>query len=179
MEESTVLFEGDVVERMISRMAHEIAEHSPGTERLLLLGIERGGVALAGRLKQLISRYTHADILCASLDVTAFRDDQRCVALDSAGRTGVVAIPSVEGRFVILVDDVLYTGRTVRSAIDAVMLAGRPAKIELCVLVDRGHRELPIKADYVGKNIPTARGEEIEVLLPEDIGKNIIRLVRK
>lgn len=179
MEESTVLFEGDVVERMISRMAHEIAEHLHDSESLLLLGIERGGVALARRLKQLVSRYADSDVLCASLDVTAFRDDQRRAALDDDCRTSRAAIPSVEGRHVILVDDVLYTGRTVRSAIDAVMLTGRPAKIELCVLVDRGHRELPIKADYVGKNIPTARGEEIEVSLPEDTGKNVIRLVRK
>lgn len=177
MAESTVLFEGDVVERMISRMAHEILEHSQDAGQLLLLGIERGGVALAQRLQQLVSRYADTDVSCATLDVTPFRDDQGRAESDTDS-LGVL-IPSVEGKRIVLVDDVLYTGRTVRSAIDAVMLTGRPAKIELCVLVDRGHRELPIKADYVGKNIPTSRGEEIEVSLPEDTKKNVIRLVRK
>ena len=178
MEEIAVLFEGEAVERMISRMAHEIIEHSESLDRMLLVGIERGGVPLAGRLQAQILRYTGKEVPLSALDSTLFRDDR---ARQREKLTDAYLRPKfdIDGLQVILVDDVLYTGRTIRSAIDALILLGRPAKIELCVMVDRGHRELPIRADYVGKNIPTAKDEEIFVEFAADTRENRIRLMRR
>lgn len=155
------------LDRMISRVAHEIIEKNKGIEDLCLVGIQRGGVYLATRLSAKIRAIEGAEIPVGSLDISLYRDD-----LDMREEHPLVRktdIPfDIAGKKVILVDDVLFTGRSIRAAMDALIDFGRPAQIQLAVLIDRGHRELPIRADYAGKNIPTALSENIEVQLEED-----------
>ena len=147
--------------RALRRMAHEIIERNDGTADLVLVGLQTGGVFLAERLAALLAEIDGADVPCGSLDVAMHRDD---IGL----RPVLVQAPTtisgdLTGRTVVLVDDVLYTGRTVRAALDAVCDFGRPRAVQLAVMVDRGHRELPIRADYVGKNLPTRREEMVDV----------------
>ncbi len=155
------------IERILSRIAHEIIEKNKGTEGLCLVGIQRGGVHLAGRLSSKIQEIEHAGIDVGSLDISLYRDDVGIRKNHPVVRT--TSIPcDINGKKIVLVDDVLYTGRSIRAAMDALMDYGRPAQIELAVLIDRGHRELPIRPDFIGKNIPTSHSENIEVQFEED-----------
>jgi pyrimidine operon attenuation protein/uracil phosphoribosyltransferase len=157
------LLSADDVSRVLTRLAHELVEANHGAEDLVLLGIQTRGVPLAERLAAAIGRIEGSEVPHGALDVTLYRDDIDSRAPRSIGTTEVPV--GVDGRTVVLVDDVLYTGRTIRAALDAVSELGRPARIRLVVLVDRGHRELPIRADHVGKNLPTAYGDRIRVLV--------------
>ena len=164
--------------RAIKRIAHEIIEHNKGTERLMLIGVQRRGVPLAQRIGALIMQEEQVELPVGSLDITFYRDDLSQLA--EHPQVCATEIPAdVTGMNVVLVDDVLYTGRTARCAMDAVMDMGRAKTIRLAVLIDRGHRELPIRADYVGKNVPTSRQEMIEVNLAEIDGVNAVNLMEK
>jgi pyrimidine operon attenuation protein/uracil phosphoribosyltransferase len=155
------------IDRILSRIAHEVIEKNKGTEGLCVVGIQRGGAHLAKRLVSKIRTIEGTNIPVGSLDISLYRDDLKTHRPLPVLRKTDIPFDITDKR-VILVDDVLFTGRSIRSAMDALMDLGRPAQIQLAVLVDRGHRELPIRADYVGKNIPTARNENIEVLLEEE-----------
>jgi pyrimidine operon attenuation protein / uracil phosphoribosyltransferase len=154
------------IRRALTRIAHEILERTHGGDGVILLGIPTRGVPLARRLAARIGEFEGLDVPCGSLDVTMHRDDLRLHPARALGRT---ELPSggVDGKTVVLVDDVLFSGRTVRAALDALNDLGRPRAVQLAVLVDRGHRELPIRADYVGKNLPTSQREVVHVLLAE------------
>jgi pyrimidine operon attenuation protein/uracil phosphoribosyltransferase len=156
----------EAIQRALKRIAHEIVERNKGVDNVVLIGIRRRGVPLAKRLQKFLAEIEGKEVPVGSLDITLYRDDLN-LRLDQpkVGKTEINF--SIEGKDVILVDDVLYTGRTVRSALDALMDIGRPRTVQLSVLIDRGHRELPIRADYVGKNVPTSRKEQIEVRLEE------------
>ena len=159
------LMNPDEIGRALKRISHQILERNQGAEQIVLLGIKRGGLPLAAILASNIRSIEGVDVPVGELDITCYRDDRRSEADDSS------SIPfDINGRHVILVDDVLYTGRTVRAALDAVSKYGRASSIQLAVLIDRGHRELPIRADYVGKNVPTSKSELVEVRL--DAGVN-------
>ena len=162
--------------RIVDRIAHQILEKTSGATGTVLLGIPTRGVPLARRLAARIHAFEGIDLPVGALDVTLYRDDLRRHATRALARTEVPP-GGVDGRRVILVDDVLYSGRTVRAALDALNDIGRPSSVQLAVLVDRGHRELPIRADYVGKNIPTAQSESVRVSLTEtDGGVDEVRL---
>lgn len=165
-----VLSAGDIA-RALKRIAHEIVERNKGADDVVLLGIPSRGVELAERLAGLIAEVEGTEVPCGSLDVTMYRDDLRRQPTRSPRET---RIPStgVDGRVVVLVDDVLYSGRTVRAALDAIADYGRPRAVQLAVLVDRGHRELPIRADHVGKNLPTSHGERVRVRLSGHDGQD-------
>ena len=165
MSKRTVLSSDDI-RRAITRISHEILEQNRGVENLLLLGIPTRGIPIATRIAQVIKEHSATDVSVGSLDVTMYRDDLS----DQPTRVvGITNIPTsgVSGKAVVLVDDVLFSGRTIRAALDALNDHGRPAAVRLAVLVDRGHRQLPIRADYVGKNLPTALTERISVKLEE------------
>src|SRR5436190_10871292 len=168
----TVLLDADALSRTLSRIAHEIIEANPDLDEIALVGIQTRGVPLARRLARLIEERAGAAPDLGAVDITFYRDDVHV----RGGEAPLHAQPVVretqldfplEGRTVVLVDDVLYTGRTIRAAIEALFDYGRPARVQLAVIVDRGHRELPIRPDYVGKNLPTARNERIQVQLVE------------
>jgi len=154
------------IRRALTRIAHEILERTHGGDGVILLGIPTRGVPLARRLAALIGEFEGLDVPCGSLDVTMHRDDLRLHPARTLGRTELPP-GGVDGKTVVLVDDVLYSGRTVRAALDALNDLGRPRSVQLAVLVDRGHRELPIRADYVGKNLPTSQREVVHVLLTD------------
>ena len=170
----TLLDEADIG-RAVTRVAHEIVERTKGAEGVVILGIPTRGVALAGRLATRIERIEGRPVPSGALDVTMYRDDLR---LRPARPLDHTEIPpgGVDGRVVVLVDDVLFSGRTVRAALDALNDLGRPRAVQLAVLVDRGHRELPIRADYVGKNLPTSLQETVRVLLTEYDGRDAVLL---
>ena len=155
------------IDRILARMAHEILERNKGTGNLCLVGIQRGGVHLAKRLSKKIKEIEGKDILVGSLDIAFYRDDLNIRKEQPAVRRTEVPC-EITDKKVVLVDDVLFTGRSIRAALDALMDFGRPGCIQLAVLIDRGHRQLPIKADFVGKNIPTAIDENVEVNLEEE-----------
>jgi pyrimidine operon attenuation protein/uracil phosphoribosyltransferase len=159
----------DDLSRAITRISHEIIEANHGAENLVLLGIPTRGVFLAERIRSVIKKHSGNEIEVGSLDVTLYRDD---LAKQPTRGPGVTSVPSagITGSTVVLVDDVLYSGRTVRAALDALNDHGRPKSVLLAVLVDRGHRELPIRADFVGKNLPTSSVEHIAVKLTETDG---------
>jgi len=165
LSKRTVLGSDDI-RRAITRISHEILEQNRGVENLLLLGIPTRGIQLATRIAQVIEAHLATDVSVGSLDVTMYRDD---LSEQPTRVVGITSIPTsgVSGKTVVLVDDVLFSGRTVRAALDALNDHGRPAAVRLAVLVDRGHRQLPIRADYVGKNLPTAFTERISVKLQE------------
>jgi pyrimidine operon attenuation protein/uracil phosphoribosyltransferase len=166
------LLDADAISRALARISHELIEGNEDLERVALVGIQTRGVPLAARLRALVAERSGVELALGALDITFHRDD---VHVRDGGRppgrqpiVRATSLPfSLEGMTVVLVDDVLYTGRTIRAAIDALLDFGRPARVQLAVLVDRGHRELPIRPDYVGKNLPTARGERIQVELLE------------
>ena len=155
------------IDRVLSRMAHEILERNKGAKGLCLVGIQRGGVHLAKRLAHKIKEIENKDVPVGSLDIAFYRDDLSIRKEQPEVRRTEVPC-ELSDQKVVLVDDVLFTGRSIRAALDALMDIGRPANIQLAVLIDRGHRELPIKADFVGKNIPTAVNENVEVSLEEE-----------
>jgi pyrimidine operon attenuation protein/uracil phosphoribosyltransferase len=162
---SSVLPAPDIA-RALSRIAHEICERNNGASQITLLGIPTRGAHLALRLSKLIESIEGSAIQVGTLDTTLFRDDLRLKAPRALMPTSIPAL-GIEGRTVILVDDVLYSGRTIRAALDALGDIGRPARVQLAVLIDRGHRQLPIRADFVGKNIPTSTSQSVKVLLTE------------
>jgi len=158
------------MERAVTRVAHEIVERHPDPERLMLVGMRTRGVPLAERLALRIGRIDGRRIAVGAIDISLYRDD---LAQRPHARMQPSRIPEdIDGAVIVLVDDVLFTGRSIRAALDALIHYGRPAVIELAVLVDRGHRELPIRADYVGKNIPTRRGDDVRVSLLEADGED-------
>ncbi|HXX39613.1 MAG TPA: bifunctional pyr operon transcriptional regulator/uracil phosphoribosyltransferase PyrR [bacterium] len=172
VREKAKVMDRETIRRALTRMAHEIVERNKGTETLCLVGIVRRGVHLAERLAVAITAAEGVGIPVGMLDVTAYRDDLASREPHDAGASDTRLPFEVTGRRIILVDDVLYTGRTVRAALDALIDKGRPAGIQLAVLVDRGHRELPIRPDYVGKNLPTASREQVRVCLAESDGRD-------
>ena len=161
-----VVLDGDDIRRTLVRIAHEIVEHHEGPDGIALVGIHRRGAVLAARLRDLLADLLDADVPLGSVDITFYRDDlaQRSDAPELHATQ--IDFP-IDGATVVVVDDVLYTGRTVRAAIEAVFAYGRPARVQLAVLADRGHRELPIRPDYVGKNLPTSRAERVNVRVRE------------
>ncbi|BDZ58285.1 pyrimidine operon attenuation protein/uracil phosphoribosyltransferase [Barrientosiimonas humi] len=172
----TVLSPGDI-SRALRRIAHEVIEHNKGTDDLVVLGIPSRGVALAERLAAALEDVEGGPVPVGALDVTMYRDDLRRQPVRQAHST---AIPEggIDDKVVVLVDDVLFSGRTVRAALDALGDLGRPRAVRLAVLVDRGHRELPIRADHVGKNLPTAKSERVTVRLAEhDGGDDAVQIV--
>ncbi|MBC8080655.1 MAG: bifunctional pyr operon transcriptional regulator/uracil phosphoribosyltransferase PyrR [Gorillibacterium sp.] len=164
MQQTHVLMDEMAVRRALNRIAHEILERNKGVENCVLVGIRTRGIYLAERIALRIFEIEHATIPVVELDATGYRDDR---VRDHALMTSSISRNAIHNKKLILFDDVLFTGRTVRAAMDALMDKGRPEMIQLAVLIDRGHRELPIRPDYVGKNIPTAKLEEIEVKITE------------
>jgi pyrimidine operon attenuation protein/uracil phosphoribosyltransferase len=167
----------DEIRRATIRLSHEIVEKQAGTDGLLLIGIQRRGVPLARRIAAAILENEGADVPVGALDITFYRDDLSLVAQQPVVK-GTELPSGIDGRTVVLVDDVLYTGRTIRAAMDALVDFGRPQAIRLAVLVDRGHRELPIRADHVGKNVPTSREELVRVHLEETDGEDGVEIER-
>jgi len=172
-----IVLEHDDVRRTLKRIAHEIAEKNPESEGLAIVGIHTRGALIARRLHALLAELTGAEAPIGDIDISFYRDD---VGAKGPGDQPVVHASHIDfdlsGRTVILVDDVLFTGRTVRAAIDALFDYGRPERVQLAVLCDRGHRELPIRPDYVGKNLPTARGERVNVRLEESDGADEVTI---
>ena len=171
-ETAKLLLDAEALTRTLSRIAHEIVERNPELETVALVGIHTRGVPLAQRLRRRIADFTGNEVALGTLDITFHRDDLhvRGPGLQLPPQPVVKATKldfPLEGRTCVLVDDVLYTGRTIRAAIETLFSYGRPARVQLAVLVDRGHRELPIRPDYVGKNLPTAKSERIQVQLVE------------
>lgn len=164
-QERLIMDAGDIA-RALTRVAHEILERNKGVKDLALVGIRTGGVHLAHRLAKRIQEIEQASVPIGDLDITLYRDDLSLRKEQPVLRTTLVPF-DISDKIVVLVDDVLFTGRTIRAAMDGLMDLGRPAEIQLAVLVDRGHRQLPIKASYIGKNLPTSRDEQVQVLLEE------------
>ena len=176
MSHQREIMDAQSVYRAMSRIAHEILEKNKGTENLLLMGIQRRGVPLAQRLAKKIMEVEKTEVPLGILDITFYRDDLSL--LNEQPKLNGTDIPfSITDKHVVLVDDVLYTGRTVRAAIDSLMDMGRPRSIQLAVLIDRGHRELPIRADYVGKNVPTSSTEIIKVHVEAIDGDDCVLLI--
>ena len=172
-----VVLDAQRIARSLARIAHEILERNHRIEELALVGIRRRGVPLARRLAQAIHDIHHHDIPTGALDITLYRDDlmrTRVAAQPVIRRTEIPF--SIDDKRILLVDDVLYTGRTIRAALDALIDFGRPRTIQLVVLIDRGHRELPIRADYVGKNVPTSLRESVQVHLTEIDGRDEVEV---
>ena len=175
MKLKSVIMDEAAVRRSMTRITHEIIEKNNGVSDLVLLGIHRRGMPLAAMLRENISRFEGLEVPIGSIDISLYRDD--LTELSDTPSEGNSEIPcDITGKTVILVDDVIYTGRTVRAAIEAVFHYGRPKSIQLAVLIDRGHRELPIRPDYVGKNIPTSHTEVVSVMVDEYDGKTGVSL---
>jgi pyrimidine operon attenuation protein / uracil phosphoribosyltransferase len=166
------------IERTLVRLAHEIVERNNGTKNLALIGIRRRGVPLAERLAKSVREFEKAQVPVGYLDINLYRDDLSTIATQPVIQRTEIHFPVID-KTIVLVDDVLYTGRTTRAAMDALLDYGRPKAIQLCVLIDRGHRELPIEANYVGKYIQTTNTEIIEVKLPETDQSECVLLVEK
>jgi len=170
-----ILMDANQMKRALSRIAHEIIERNKGTEHVALVGIRRRGIPLAQRLAARLKEFEGRDVPVGTLDITLYRDDLTELASLPVVHKSEVNF-KLPGRVVVLVDDVIYTGRTARAALDALLDIGRPSAIQLAVLVDRGHRELPIRPDYVGKNVPTSRRERVEVNVVEVDGDDYVAL---
>lgn len=169
------VLEAQDIARVLTRIAHEIVERAKGADDVVLLGIPTRGVYLARRLAAKLEEITGTKIPVGSLDITMYRDDLRMKPARAIGRTEIPG-DDLDGRLVVLIDDVLFSGRTIRAALDALGDLGRPRAVQLAVLVDRGHRELPIRADYVGKNLPTSLRETVKVQLQEEDGRDAVLL---
>jgi len=177
MKKSTKVIDAQGFERTLTRLAHEILERNKGSESIALVGIRTRGEYLARRLARKIQEIEHKELRIGFLDITLYRDDLR-VKVNQPILNGTEIPFDVTGMNIILIDDVLFTGRTVRAALDELVDHGRPASIQLAVLADRGHRELPIKADFVGKNIPTSDDEEVRVLMTELDGEDAVIILQ-
>ena len=176
MQKAVVLDE-QAIRRALTRIAHEIIERNKGIEDIVIVGIRTRGIYLAKRLAEKIEQIEGAKLPVGELDITLYRDDLTIKTEDEEPLVKDSNIPvDINDKKIILVDDVLYTGRTVRAGLDAIIDFGRPSQIQLAILVDRGHRELPIRADYVGKNIPTSKSEQIMVELSEVDGKDLVSI---
>jgi pyrimidine operon attenuation protein/uracil phosphoribosyltransferase len=172
-----IVMDADRIGRSLARIAHEIVERNRGVETLALIGIRARGVPIANRLAAQLKTLSHVDVPTGALDITLYRDDLMRTPVGPQPVVRRTEIPfSIDSRHILLVDDVLYTGRTIRAALDALIDFGRPSAIQLVVLVDRGHRELPIRADYVGRNIPTSRQQIVQVRLTEIDGRDEVEL---
>jgi len=172
-----VVLDADRIDRSLTRIAHEILERHRGVEELALVGIRTRGVPIAKRIARAIQHISHHDVPTGALDITLYRDDlmRHAVGPQPLVRRTEIGF-SIDDKRILLVDDVLYTGRTIRAALDALIDFGRPKQIQLVVLVDRGHRELPIKADYVGKNLPTSPSQSVQVHLSETDGRDEVEI---
>ena len=173
-----IVMDADRIGRTLTRIAHEIVERNKGVDGLAIVGVRTRGVHIARRLARSLKEITGDDVPTGALDITLYRDDlmRNAVGPQPLVRRTEIQF-SIDDRTILLVDDVLYTGRTTRAALDALIDFGRPKAIQLVVLVDRGHRELPIKADYVGKNLPTSRDESVQVRLQESDGQDEVELL--
>jgi pyrimidine operon attenuation protein/uracil phosphoribosyltransferase len=176
MDVKAKIIDEDGLSRIITRMAHEILEKNKGSQNLVLMGMKTRGEFLANRIFERIKEIEKIELPLGVLDVTLYRDDFRTRMKQPEVSVSNITF-DINDKDIIIIDDVLYTGRTVRSALNALMDFGRPRTIQLCVLVDRGHRELPIRADYIGKNIPTSNQEEIKVKMKEIDGEDAIYLM--
>lgn len=174
--EKKQLLSATEIDRTLQRLAHEIVEKSGGHAGLALIGVRRRGVPLSQRLAKTMRGFAHADVPVGTLDITLYRDDLSTVASQPVVQSTEISFP-VDGRDLVLVDDVLYTGRTIRAAMNGLFDLGRPRRVRLCVLIDRGHRELPIEASFVGRNVQTTDTEIIEVRLQEIDGEERVMLV--
>ena len=178
LKEKAQLMSSQDLNRVIRRIANEIVEQNKGTENMILVGIHRRGVYIARRIQKIIEEVENAKVPCGELDITLYRDD--LTTLFEQPMVHSTRMPQdIAGKKIYLVDDVLFTGRTVRAALEALVDLGRPSHVKLAVIVDRGHRELPIRADYVGKNIPTSQKEVISVNVPEYDGSCSVELYEK
>lgn len=166
MQQKAVIMDENAMKRAITRITYEILERNKGANNICILGILSRGVYLANRISEKISELENTDVNVGVLDITAYRDDEKHIP----GSDETSMDFDIKGKIIILVDDVIFTGRSTRAAIDAVMNRGRPESVQLAVLVDRGHRELPIRPDYVGKNVPTSTDEIVKVLMKESDG---------
>jgi len=172
------LMDGDQIRRAVKRIAHEIVERNGGVDGIVMVGIRRRGVPLAVRIADYIEQIEGSKVPVGALDITLYRDDFQLITRQPhVGKTEINE--DITDKVIILVDDVLFTGRTIRAALDELIDFGRPKRIQLAVLIDRGHREFPIKADYVGKNVPTSDTEQVEVHLTELDGKDEVLLAEK
>lgn len=176
--EKVEIMDSDKMRRALTRIAHEIVERNRGTDDLALIGIRKRGVPLTERIHRLIEEIEGVSLPAGILDITLYRDDLTTLAYQPIVHKTEVPF-SIEGKKIVLIDDVLYTGRTVRAALDALIDLGRPEQIQLAVLVDRGHREIPIRADYVGKNVPTSRREIVSVQIKEIDGCDSVQILEK
>lgn len=177
-KEMKALADREDIDRVLTRIAHEILEKNKGSKNIVLVGIKTRGVPLAKRIAKKIEEIENKVISCGELDITLYRDDLSQISSQPIVHNTEIPF-DINEKIVVLVDDVIYTGRTVRSAMDALIDLGRPGAIQLAVLVDRGHREVPIRADFVGKNIPTSNDEIIEVRLDEIDNKEEIAIAKK
>jgi len=177
-EVNRVVLDAGDISRALTRIAHEILERNKGSANVILLGIPSRGTPLAHRIAATMSRVEGTEVPVGSLDITMYRDDLRMHPPRALARTEIPG-DGLDGRLVVLVDDVLFSGRTIRAALDALNDIGRPRAVQLAVLVDRGHRELPIRADYVGKNLPTSLRETVKVQLAEEDGRDTVLLGAK
>lgn len=175
MNFKTQLLDDKSMTRTLTRVAHEIIERNKGVDSIILLGIKRRGYPIAQRISEAIEKIEGIKVPVESVDITLYRDDLSTIGEQPLVRQNSLNI-SIRDKIVILVDDVLFTGRTARAAIDAVIHHGRPRVIQLAVLIDRGHRELPIRADYVGKNIPTSKNELVSVEISEIDGSDSVKI---
>lgn len=175
MQVKTILMDALSIDRALKRISHEIIENNKGVKNVVLLGIARGGVPISEKLAKNINEIEKLNIPTSKIDITYYRDD---IIKNQDTDINLINkdICSIEGKDVVLVDDVLYTGRTVRAAIEAVFALGRPKSIQLAILIDRGHRELPIRADYVGKNVPTSKEEKVVVEMT--VGNNSVYICK-
>ncbi|MBM3710588.1 MAG: bifunctional pyr operon transcriptional regulator/uracil phosphoribosyltransferase PyrR [Actinobacteria bacterium] len=177
MKEKALILNDIDIDRILKRISHEIIEQNKGSNNLVFIGIQKRGIPLAGRIAKNISELENIKLEVGKLDITFYRDD---LLKRVKPKVEITDIPfNIDDKDVVLVDDVLFTGRTIRASLDALIDMGRPKTIQLVVLIDRGHRELPIKADYVGKNIPTSLNEFIEVNLAEIDGKDSVKICEK
>ncbi|OEH91190.1 bifunctional pyr operon transcriptional regulator/uracil phosphoribosyltransferase PyrR [Bacillus solimangrovi] len=180
MNEKAIVLDEKAIQRALTRIAHEIIERNKGIENCILVGIKTRGIYLANRLAERIEQIEGEAIAVGEVDITLYRDDlSKKTVNEDPLLNGTDISVNISEKTVILVDDVLFTGRTVRAALDAIMDIGRPAQIQLAVLVDRGHRELPIRPDFIGKNVPTSNSEVIVVKLSEVDNEDIVRIYEK
>ena len=172
MEQKTIIMDESAMKRAIARITYEILERNKGAENLCIVGVYSRGVALSNRISEKILELENIKVSCGALDITPYRDDMKPIS----GENRTTIDFDIKDKNVVIVDDVIYTGRSTRAAIDALIERGRPKSIQLAVLIDRGHRELPIRPDYIGKNLPTSRNEKVKVSVSEIDGADFVAI---